>query len=32
MAVVVGDKILVNGEVVGSVKEYEDNTRSLIIK
>lgn len=32
MAVVVGDKIVVNGEVVGSVKEYKDNTRILIIK
>jgi hypothetical protein len=32
MAIIVGNKILVNGMIVGSVKEYRDNVRVLIIK
>lgn len=31
MAVIVGDKILVNGSVVGSVREYENNSRRYVI-
>lgn len=32
MAIIVGNKILVNGMVVGSVEEYRNNVRVLIIK
>ena len=31
MAVIVGDKIVVNGTVVGTVEEYEANVRKYVI-
>lgn len=32
MAIVIGDKIVVNGDVVGTVREYEDAPRKYVIK
>lgn len=31
MAVIIGDKIVVNGSVVGSVREYEDAPRRYVL-
>ena len=32
MAVIIGGNIVVNGLIVGTVEEYRDNSRILVIK